>query len=121
TRDIITTDINHDGDPDLIIGTGYGAMIYVGRPGIAFERIVDTVPGTEFPAGGIATGDFDGNGTPDLAVSCYAFNCISILTLIDDAFVPALSVEVPSGAFVATGDLDGDGLADLVGTGEVLW
>ena len=36
TERIALVDMNHDSDPDFVIGSGRGAMIYLGQPGMAF-------------------------------------------------------------------------------------
>lgn len=123
TRDIVAGDVNNDGDPDLIIGSGSGAMLFLGGPGMTFGRVSDSLPGTDFPAAGLALGDFDGNGSTDIAVSCRARSCVTILTRenTNSPYEVALVVDVPAGEFLASGDLDGDGQDDLVGSGSVLW
>src|SRR5438105_14462740 len=73
-------------------------------------------------ASSIASADLGGDGRDDLAVSCKVLSCVTLLTKsLDGDYVPALSVNVPSGGFLATGDLDGDGKPDLIGSGSVLW
>jgi hypothetical protein len=122
TRDIVAVDINRDGDPDLVIGSGKGAMLYLGTEGMGFSLISSGLPGTDFPASAVAVGDFDGDGVRDIAVSCRILSCVSILSKgTNSDYQPVVSVDVPSGEFLATGDLDGDGKADLVGSGSVLW
>lgn len=122
TRDIVTADVNNDGDLDLLVGSGDGVMMFLGGEGMTFFKLMDKLPGTDFPASSVTLGDFDGNGTRDVAVSCRILSCISILTPdTNGVYQPALSVDVPSGEFLAAGDLDGDGQADLVGSGNVLW
>ena len=57
-----------------------------------------------------------------MAVACKFLSCVSLLTKdANGKYVPALSVNVPAGTYLATGDLDGDGKPDLIGTGSVLW
>ena len=115
-------DVNGDGDPDLVLASGDGVLVYQGGEGVFFELYSDGLPGTRFPASSLALGDLDGDGRDDLVASCHIFSCVTILT--QDAngdLLPALSVEVPSGRFVGVGDLDGDGFQDIVGSGDTLW
>src|SRR6185436_18175900 len=113
TRDIVAVDINRDGDLDLVIGSGKGAMLYLGTEGMGFSLVSSGLPGTDFPASAVAVGDFDGDGVRDIAVSCRILSCVSILSKgTNSDYQPVVSVDVPSGEFLATGDLDGDGKAD---------
>lgn len=115
-------DVNSDGDPDILVGSQRGTTIYLGKPGMGFELSPEPFAGVSVPANDLVSGDFDGNGTTDLAVSCKALSCVSILTRTAlGEYAVARSVDVPSGGLLASGDLDGDGYADLVGTGSVLW
>ena len=122
TREITTSDINEDGDPDLLIGTGDGVVAYLGGAGSTFKEMSERLPGTEFPASSLVASDFDNDGIEDIAVSCRVLSCVIILKGEGKgSYVPALTVDVPSGEFVRTGDIDGDGLADLIGSGGALW
>ncbi len=122
TQTLRIMDINADDDPDLILGSGDGVMVYLGHTGMQFIRSTQALPGTEFPASSLVSADFDGNGINDMAVACQILSCIVVLTADEGGkMVPALSVDVPSGRLLASGDLDGDGFADLVGSGAVLW
>jgi hypothetical protein len=115
-------DYNGDGDLDILVGSEKGMTVYLGTNGMGFYLATQSVGGIKFPTSSAATGDFDGDGDEDLAVSCKILSCITILTKsAEDNYLPALSVDVPAGEFLATGDLDGDGKTDLVGSGSVLW
>ncbi|MDA0813281.1 MAG: VCBS repeat-containing protein, partial [Verrucomicrobia bacterium] len=70
TREITQTDVNGDGDPDLLLGTGDGVVVYAGGPGTSFHMTSDKLPGTDFPASSLVTSDFDNDGKDDIAVSC---------------------------------------------------
>jgi len=64
---------------------------------------------------GVAVGDFDGDGAPDLAVTNFADNNVSILLGNGDGTFAA-AVNYPAGTgpnFVAVGDFNGDGDLDL--------
>jgi hypothetical protein len=115
-------DYNGDGDLDILVGSQKGTTLYLGGPGMEFILQPDPVGGIEFPTSAMVTADLDGDGDEDVAIACRVLSCVSILTRNGDGdYVPSLSVDVPSGSFLATGDLDGDGKPDLVGSGSVLW
>lgn len=136
-RDIQIIDINTDGDPDLVVGTGAGTQVLIGKPGIGFDRrmytidesglpvVLPVVPTIDFPVEAMVTGDFDGDSArDDVAAICATDGCLHILTSSGDGsdrFFPALEVHAPRTTFLATGDVDGDGKTDLVGTGSTLW
>lgn len=133
-REIRLEELNDDGDPDLVVGLDAGLAIYYGAAGTGFERgqfqsgpgvpTQNTLPGASFSVSGFAFGDFDADDDNDLAVSCFADGCLTILTRSegDSPFREAMKVRVPSSEFVAAGDIDGDGQADLAGSGRTaLW
>ena len=71
TERIALVDMNHDSDPDFVIGSGRGAMIYLGQPGMAFgfdSELSNSTPG--FPVSDVVTLDLDGNGTLEMIVAC---------------------------------------------------
>jgi hypothetical protein len=133
-REIRLEDLNGDGDPDIVVGLDAGLVIYYGTEGSNFRLgqfqsgpgvpAQNTLPGADFSVSGFAFGDFDADGDKDLAVSCFAKGCLTILTRNEGAssFHEAMKVRVPSAEFVAAGDIDGDGKADLAGSGRTaLW
>ncbi|MGI8604847.1 MAG: FG-GAP-like repeat-containing protein [Verrucomicrobiales bacterium] len=132
-RELRAEAIDGDNDVDLVLGLDAGVAVFYGAEGLAFTEgefspgpgvpPQGTLPGTDFSVNGIAFGDFDADGDRDLAVSCLADGCLTILTRQPGgAFVEALKVRVPAAEFVAAGDIDGDGKADLVGSGRTtLW
>jgi hypothetical protein len=115
-------DVNGDGTPDLIAGTGPGSRSEVrildGRTG---EIIFSAQPFGEFTGGVfVAAGDIDGDGLADFAVSpdesggprVVVYNSrnrgqVASFFAIDDP-------NFRGGARVAMADVTGDGLADLL-------
>jgi hypothetical protein len=122
TKHMVAVDRNGDGDLDLILGSGRGAMLYLGGPGMSFTLTSETLAGTEFAASAVATGDFDGDGTNEVVVASGNFACVTVLGVNTNGnYGPILKADVPTGGYLETGDLDGDGLLDLVGSGSALW
>jgi hypothetical protein len=125
---IATSDFNGDGIPDLAvisaasISGGDGSVaILLGNGDGTFR------PAAAFPATGVepyamAIADFNGDGIPDLAVSCVGgtANLTGEVTILlgngDGTFTPGVSPDLPGGTgnpSIVTGDFNGDGIPDL--------
>jgi hypothetical protein len=122
-RSLTVGDFRGIGILDLAVvshGLGPGAQgnvsILLGNGDGTFQPAVD------YPIGrgsdGIAVGDFNGDGTLDLAVCNYASSTISILDGVGDGtFRPAVNYPTGHGpTSVAVGDFNGDGKPDLAVT-----
>lgn len=119
-------DLNGDGKPDLAIanwagqpekGKGEGVTIMLGDGKGAFKAVA----GSPFPTGDgpnrIAIGDVDGDGVPDVVVSNYTSNNITVLRGSKGTFTRTATIAIgrhPEG--IALGDLNGDGKSDIVVT-----
>ena len=123
-------DLTGDGIPDIVAAAGAGGgphvIIYDGGSGAvvqSFFAFEDAFRGGSF----VAVGDFDGDGTADLAVAAdkgggprvRVFKSGNPAWLMTD-FFGIEDANFRGGARVAAGDLNGDGKADLIvaaGTG----
>lgn len=122
-RKIVATDYNHDGNLDLIIGSGHSAWLYAGQGGPGATNFA--TPPIRLAAISNLVSDFflsdlDGDGNDDLVMSCRDRDCFSIFAS-GHGLSSALPYDAPSSKFVAVGNLDGDGEPDFVGSGRVLW
>jgi hypothetical protein len=115
---VVVADINVDGKPDLVTLAQFSstALVLLGRGDGAFQSQIN-VP-VDFQAGGIASGDFNGDGKPDLAVTSansFPNGTVSVsLGNGDGTFGPRQIFPVGnSPASVALGDLNGDGKLDV--------
>src|SRR5262249_37778317 len=93
----------------VLLGIGDGTF----APAVSYP----TANGAHF----IAVGDFNGDGTPDLAVSNGSSNSVSILLGNGDGtFRPASTFAVGNyPGFIETADFNGAGIPDLAVTNEL--
>lgn len=114
-------DVDGDGRPDIIVGTGAGntgtVKIHDGRTGLergGFDAFASVDSGVR-----LAAGDVDGDGVDEIIVGAGQGGG-PVVRVFDgrtgvarSGFVPGISAS--NGRFeVAAGDYDGDGLADFV-------
>jgi hypothetical protein len=131
-------DFNGDGLPDLAVANYCGTdsacastgMVYEGDTGTVTIllgngdgtfRATATSPSTGYKPYGLAVGDFNGDGIPDVAVTNFNSGSITILLGNGDGTFGTVA-NSPTGfeepLALAVADFNGDGIADLAVTGN---
>jgi hypothetical protein len=121
---LVTADVNSDGKLDLVGMTPYnGAFVYLGNGDGSFQTPTNYSTGTTAGCcSGVAVGDLNSDGKPDIAIS--ANDGISILlntgrgTFGAATYYPSGVAGSATGDGIAIGDLNGDKKPDVVVTNE---
>lgn len=118
---IIAADIDGDGKLDIIFTCNATSVVSIYRnqstPGtLSFAARVDMTTGQN--PWSVAVGDLDGDGKPDLAVTNFLSNTVSLYKNTSSpgtvSFAPKMDLPTDLAPHsVAIGDLDGDGKPDL--------
>ena len=122
------SDADGDGRPDIVVANERGNSVSVFRNLTDNFNILPTsfAPRIDLPAGnspsGVAAGDADGDGKPDLVVSNYGSNTVSVLrntstmgSITTASFAGKVDFATGSSPYaIVMGDADGDGKTDLL-------
>lgn len=117
-QSIVVGDINTDGAQDLWIGASPQSFVMFGNGNGTFQTAISlaTTPSGSGGAMGVAIGDVNNDGHPDLLASNFSQNTVGILLNTgNETFAPVTAIPTaagPAGLFVA--DLDHDGNLDFL-------
>jgi gliding motility-associated-like protein len=127
--EVAVGDLDGDGKPDVVVSNQNSNSISIYRNTSASGSITATsfAPKVDYPSSlqpqGLAIGDMNGDGKPEIIVANYGSNTVSVrlnnsvLGSITSGSFPV--IDLPAGigpTDVAIGDLDGDGKPDIAVT-----
>ena len=120
-KELVTADFDKDGQPDLAASKVMGRVAVtfgLGGKQFAFPLFLDP-PEETGELRGITSGDFDGDGLPDIAVAAPMSGRVVLFTAIEGRqFGPPTTIETwPGARNLTAADIDGDGRTDLVVAG----
>jgi hypothetical protein len=121
---ICNADLDGDGKPDLIVANGDSNTVTIyhnnSSPGtISFSEVASFAMGnTGYPIG-VAAGDLDGDGRPDIVISNYYTQTLTIYRNVSTPgnIVMDSVLSVPSGNYIlgaSIADLNGDGKPEVI-------
>ncbi|MBB6238956.1 hypothetical protein HDC90_003603 [Pedobacter sp. AK013] len=122
---IVVDDFDGDGKPDIAASNNEGVALFYNKSTVGAINASSlagrvTIPVTN-GASYMESGDLDGDGKPDLIVSNWGENTISILRNSSErgvinigSFMPPVAININSHAIgISVGDIDKDGLTDI--------